>query len=160
MKTANISEGEKKKKQIIPPKDTHTYLRISAISWKYEVQLNCQVTCIQTNLLKSCNASSISGASLSSTVLCSVSLSPAFFTHQPNFSLSHFFYHIPDPSILSGFFLLTLSGPATRDTSLWCCKVIAHPSLVHTAQGVGSKVESAGKDQKTPVGWSDLGPRC
>lgn len=58
------------------------------------------------------------------------------------------------------FFLLTLSGPATRDTSLWCCKVIAHPSLVHKAQGVGSKVESAGKDQKTLVGWSDLGPHC
>lgn len=55
-------------------------------------------------------------------------------------------------------FLLTLSGPASRDTSLWCCKAIAHPSLGHTAPAVRSGVESAGKDQKDPSGMEQPRP--
>lgn len=162
MKTENISEGEKKKKQqIIPLKTPYRYLRISAISWKYKVQLNCQVTCTQRNLLKSCNASSISGTSLSSAVSCSVSLSPAFFTHQPNFSLLHFFNHFSYHSIaLVGFFSFVISRPSYNR----CFSVVLQDNCTSfpCTHSTGSQ-EQTGVSRKRPkdpggMEWPRLAP--
>lgn len=88
-----------------------------------------------------------------SAALCHASLSPALFIHQPNFSLSHFFYRFPYHSVLFCFFLLTLSGPATSGT-----RRELHILPLCTEHRQSGAEWSQQWKTLDPRGWSNLSP--